>query len=365
MCSISCPRHCISMRLSTEGFYIPCVNAVECVQCGLCDAVCPMANRPAVVTKAPDFSKMVGAWSCDENVRRRSSSGGVVWEIAKALSEKGYELCGVRYNPSAIRAEHFIAATLDQFLPSVGSKYIQSYTADAFSRFERGRKYFVVGTPCQIYALRNWIKRFRREDDFILMDFWCHGVPSGHLWRSFLHRCIRNAGGGVRLTDVRATWRDKKRFGWSQSWCLTVIAKGKKIYESSVKEGCRFFRFFLSYTMQNKVCYSCPFNGYTSGADLRCGDFWGERYRGNLDGVSKLVFLTRRGQSVYQGLSHTCHFEEFSAEEMNPMQARIPRARGIFIWLLKLENGFVWACRWQWMLGCLSRIKQFAKRGLA
>ena len=65
-----------------------------------------------------------------------------------------------------------------ELIPSIGSKYIQSHTESAFSSFKRGQKYVIVGTPCQIDSLRKNLQRLKIEQDYILIDFFCHGVPS-------------------------------------------------------------------------------------------------------------------------------------------------------------------------------------------
>lgn len=70
--------------------------------------------------------------------------------------------------------------TVEELIPSIGSKYIQSYTEEAFKKIDRKQKYLVTGTPCQIDSFRRFIRKFRCEDNFILMDFYCHCVPSMH-----------------------------------------------------------------------------------------------------------------------------------------------------------------------------------------
>lgn len=109
---------------------------------------------------------------------KKCSSGGVGFEISKILLEQGYKICGVRYNPTLNRAEHYISVSKEELVQSAGSKYIQSYTVDGFRSIDRKEKYLVVGTPCQIDSFRRYIRKNHIEENFILMDFFCHGVPS-------------------------------------------------------------------------------------------------------------------------------------------------------------------------------------------
>ena len=43
-CANICARGAISMRLDSEGFYRPVIDAEKCVQCGACEKACPWAN---------------------------------------------------------------------------------------------------------------------------------------------------------------------------------------------------------------------------------------------------------------------------------------------------------------------------------
>ena len=131
-----------------------------------------------------------------------------------------YKACGVRYNPELRRAEHFIAETLEEFQPSVGSKYIPSFSAEAFSRINKKEKNFVTGTPCQIDSFRRMIRHFKVEDNFVLMDFFCHGVPSLLLWNKYLSEVESRIGQSTFIS-----WRNKTT-GWHDSWAMGSICSG-------------------------------------------------------------------------------------------------------------------------------------------
>ena len=73
-------------------------------------------------------------------VRRKCSSGGAGFEIGKYLLGQGYKVCGVRFDADKNRAEHYIATTVEELIPSAGSKYIQSYTVDGFKAVNRKEK---------------------------------------------------------------------------------------------------------------------------------------------------------------------------------------------------------------------------------
>ena len=221
LCATTCPRHIITITLNTDGFYEPRItDESQCTDCGLCTEVCsylyddlPLKDR---------CIRSYAAWSNDNQVRRKCSSGGVGFEVGRTLMEEAYKVCGVRYNAETNRAEHYIATTVEELIPSIGSKYIQSYTVDGFKAINRKEKYLVTGTPCQIDSFRRYIRKFRCEDNFVLMDFFCHGVPSMLTWKKYIREVEKVTG---KITYV--SWRNKFT-GWHDSWAMgNVHRRGK------------------------------------------------------------------------------------------------------------------------------------------
>lgn len=185
VCAIACGKKIIDIKLNNDGFYEPTITDINaCTNCGLCKDVCAFSHQEFSLLQTEVHS--YAAWSKNHAVRRKCSSGGVGFELGLKVLEDGYKVCGVRYNADSQRAEHYIATTREELIPSIGSKYIQSYTVDGFKTINRKEKYLVTGTPCQIDSFRRYIRKFKIEDNFILMDFFCHSVPSMLAWKKYL-----------------------------------------------------------------------------------------------------------------------------------------------------------------------------------
>ena len=53
-CVQKCPKHCISFYEDEEGFLYPRIDTNNCIDCGLCEKVCPFLNcDKAVPPQAP------------------------------------------------------------------------------------------------------------------------------------------------------------------------------------------------------------------------------------------------------------------------------------------------------------------------
>lgn len=309
LCAVSCARQIIAIKLNKEGFYTPVIhNPDKCTNCGLCTQVCSYLHNELSAPNGACGSYAV--WSMDKVVRQKCSSGGVAFELGRALLGKGYQVCAVKYSAGTNRAEHYIASTVEELIPSIGSKYIQSYTGNGFKSIDRKEKYLVTGTPCQIDSFRRYIRKFRCEDNFVLMDFFCHGVPSMLLWDKYVKEVEKVTG---KITY--ASWRNKFT-GWHDSWATidgektgekmdwhdsyNMLIKWKKgFYNSRLSQGDAFYKLFLSDACLGKACYEkCKYKHNNSSADIRIGDLWGVKFRTDEKGVSGVLTFTEKGERL-------------------------------------------------------------------
>ena len=327
VCVNVCPVKIISLRENPDGFYQPAIEKQDkCIECGRCLKTCAFNHTD--VAQEEHKIESYGAWSNNENVRLRCSSGGIGFEIGRKLIENGYKGIGVLYNPDTYRAEHFIANTVEEFMPSAGSKYIPSDMTKALTNIDSVNKYLVTGTPCQIDSFRRYIRMIRKEENFILLDFFCHGVPSLLLWDKYISELSKQIG-----EPTFVSWRNKTT-GWHDSWSMQADInlqslnyqvsynlnkpEKKHLYTSRKSEGDLFYKMFLDNLCLNKCCYTtCKYKLMASAADIRIGDAWGTTYKENTKGVSILLALTTRGKNIVSSL------EESSILEPKPLSILI------------------------------------------
>lgn len=322
VCSAICPRNIISIELNKDGFYEPHIKGTEkCTHCGLCLDTCAFSHTELSLKESS--LKSWAAWSNDDEIRRKCSSGGIGFEIGKQLIARGYKVVGCRYNIETERAEHYFANTTEELIQSIGSKYIQSHTAEAFQRINKMQKHLVVGTPCQIDSFRRMIKKLHCEDNFILMDFFCHCVPSMWAWRAYLKTLEPTIG---KVTY--ASWRNKFKYGWHDSWIMGIdgdktsepidwhssydqLIKEKNTFiQSRMSQGDMFYKLFLGDIALGPQCQKqCKYKYDKSSADIRIGDLWGTTYEKDQKGVSAVVAFTQTGQEVIESLTQVTLIE--------------------------------------------------------
>ena len=82
------------MREDEQGFLYPVVDVDNCIDCGLCEEVCPCQNDG----KAMEPLSIVAASNPDSAVRLQSSSGGVFTMLAESVLNGGGVVFGARFN---------------------------------------------------------------------------------------------------------------------------------------------------------------------------------------------------------------------------------------------------------------------------
>ncbi len=261
-CFNACPHHAISMKANNEGFLYPAVNSDICIKCGLCEQSCPAVNPRYDRAEKPECY----AAMADNDIRCKSSSGGVFTLLAQDILKQGGVVCGAAYNEQ-MAVEHILIENEEGLEKLRRSKYVQSNTGDCFSRIKRllieGRLVLFSGTPCQVAGLRGYLRK--DYDNLLCVDIICHGVPSPKVFQKYL----KELDLGGQVTDVNFR---NKRNGWGYNSTVTVTTTETcEHFEAKTNP---YMKAFLSNLCLRNSCGHCQFNKLPRQGDLTIGDFW-------------------------------------------------------------------------------------------
>lgn len=119
-CVQRCPKACISLIEDEEGFLYPKVDEEVCINCGLCEKVCPVLKQEQEHLPIDVFAAM----NSNEQVRMQSSSGGVFSLLAEKVIAQGGVVFGASFN-SQWELVHDYVETNEGIARYRGSKYLQ------------------------------------------------------------------------------------------------------------------------------------------------------------------------------------------------------------------------------------------------
>lgn len=314
-CSVTCSRNCIEMIADYEGFLYPNLNLQKCVSCGLCEQSCPILMNKD--TKQNYRTKAFAAQNKNEDIRRKSSSGGVFIALALAVIEQGGAVCAAKYSKD-FEVVHGIATTKEQLLDYCGAKYVQSKTEQCFKEIKKllcqGQIMLFVGTPCQIAGLSAFLKR--PYDNLVLVDMICHGVPSPLVWSKYLEERRQRDANGAELVAVNL--RDKST-GWSRyGYSIRFDYQNGKVYSVHQKKD-SFMQGFTSNLYLRPSCSNCKFKGVERCSDITLGDYWGvwnqyPEFDDNI-GTSLVMIHSEKGQKMWKAILDDFRTLEISNEE--------------------------------------------------
>ncbi len=288
-CANICGTHAITVDLNKNGFYHYEIDGSKCIDCGLCNSVCPVKTVP--LKNIRDAQGLYAFKHNSKDVLKKSSSGGASHAIAEFMLYKGYNVCGVTYNPDKNTASHLVIDDAKDLHKIQGSKYLQSECEGAVEKLiSEGKQFVFFGTPCQVAGLDSLLKKKQYRENALLVELVCHGVQSKLVWDKYLSEITKENGFSEKIECI---FRNKE-YPWHQK-TMTLIS-GEKQYSAKESED-NFYAFFKYPVVYMPTCYECQFRKKSS-ADIRIGDFWGSEFADDDSGVSLVVAVTDRGKRI-------------------------------------------------------------------
>ncbi|MCQ2754258.1 MAG: Coenzyme F420 hydrogenase/dehydrogenase, beta subunit C-terminal domain, partial [bacterium] len=269
-CICVCPQNAIVAKEDNNGFIFPVIDNQKCVNCGLCNTVCPIVKKKSINVGQSQIYAVVNT---DDNIRMNSSSGGAFYEIASHFIDVGGIVYGVAMSDDSKKAEHIKATTKSDLLKILGSKYLQSDITGIFydvkSELKKGTKVLFSGTPCQVNGLKAYLRT--NYDNLFTVDFVCHGVPSPKVWRSYIGEKQKDNNCTVTSVSFR-----NKISGWKKYSLKIDYSNGKTEYSSVVSDP--YLKAFVHNLTMRESCFDCQFRKIHRKSDITLADCWGSEY---------------------------------------------------------------------------------------
>lgn len=306
-CGDACPKKAITFKIDNEGFWYPVINKILCIDCGLCDKVCPIINVQAL--KKNDLTQSICYVAENKNLEVvfDSTSGGMFSALADFMyKQKGY--VGGAVFTEDFSVKHFISPDKADLPKLRSSKYLQSNLEGFFSEVQKllknGEKVLVCGSPCQMAAVRSFLKK--DYENLLIVDYICRGINSPKVWHKYLDSYEERYGSKVVYCKAKS-----KEYGWRNLTQKVILANGKHYYET--KDQSNFTRGYLKTGVYCRPsCYDCKFKGYPRIADITLADFWGiEKIDKTLDknlGSSLVMINSHKGEAYYEQIKNRINY---------------------------------------------------------
>lgn len=301
------------MKLDNQGFQYPYINTETCIKCGLCDNVCPIINSGK---RNLTYQKIYAARTKYDDILMRSSSGGIFYMFASyVISSLNGLVIGVEYDGNMV-VRHAVTDTLDGLKRFHGSKYVQSQTEGIFEivkkYLDNGRFVLFSGTPCQVHALRLYLRK--DYDNLLTMDLVCHSVPSPSFFKEYVDFVEKKIQKKLVSIDMRS-----KKNGWSHKFYYSYhFADGTVIGDESLPVE-HWGKLFFSGYLTRPSCNQCHFANLKRPGDVTIADYWDDsNKRPDIyydKGTSLVIINSHKGKNVFDSISSIVYSWEISERE--------------------------------------------------
>ncbi len=257
----------------------------------MCVKACPSLKPKCKNNSKPDCYAALA----DDDIREKSSSGGVFTLLAQYILNKGGYVCGASFDDKW-NVHHIVINSKKDLEKLKGSKYVQSDMGKCYSEIKKlldNDKYVLFsGCPCQVAGLYSFLNG--KYEKLYTVDILCHGVPSRKVWQKYLEENFKD-----NIANIN--FRDKSKIGWSCSHCTITTKDNKKIVSDD------YTKLFHDSIILRKSCENCSYSKLPRPADITLGDFWGiSEYDKNLNdgkGVSIVLINSKKGDFVFKKLN--------------------------------------------------------------
>lgn len=311
-CAGICAKKAINGKFDDEGFIRPDINYDICVECHSCERVCPVLHPLNKYKEGTCYA----AWSEDDTIRCKSSSGGLYSEIALTILNSGGLVVGAEMDEEGF-VHHTIIESPEKLDKHRGSKYVQSIIdGDLYkkirSELRTGRQVLFTGTPCQVAAIR---KLCNDNTNLYTIDIVCHGVPSSQFFAKIFEDIKRQ-------NPHLVAYNFRKLDSWGVCGSVNINININNVITNHPLTGVHtlYQDAFMKGYMHRPNCYSCKYATTKRIGDITLADFWGI---GTLKpirdehkkGCSMITINSDKGKALFELIKDRIYFEERDIQE--------------------------------------------------
>ena len=296
VCAQVCPHNCIKMIETKEGFHYPVIDEKLCTDCGLCVKKCHALND----NFKTDFNYEFYDVRANDEIRMKSSSGGMFTLIADYVFENNGFVCGASWRKDWLGVEHIIIDDKKDLDKLRGSKYVESSLGNIFLEIKKllNDKKLVLfsGTPCQVSALNFYLGR--DYENLITVDLLCNSVVPQKVWRKYLRENFSDN----YIKDIEYIgFRNKNKFGWGRG--LYIRFNNGREYVKTKYE-CNYNILFSEHIAAKEECLKCKYRKFERVGDITIGDYWGVEDNDD-KGVSLVLVNSLKGKSIFEKINQS------------------------------------------------------------
>lgn len=308
-CAAICPKDAIIMKEDNEGFLYPEVDRNVCVNCRLCEQVCPIKNYRSKSSNPKQKAAIVQ--NKDQNICRQSTSGGAFTPIAEYVIDRGGIVFGVAIDDT-YRVKHIGVTNKEDLEKFRNSKYVQSDMGDTYKRvkynLEKGTLVCFSGTPCQIEGLLGYLSK--SYDNLILVDVVCRAVPSPGVWRKYIDMETSSRG------ECTVRFRDKA-LGYQYS-TMEIKDENGLVTRGGI-ESQPWLRMFFSGMIIRPSCTVCHFRNRYRSSDFTIWDCFNisriDRKFNEDVGTTRVLIHSKKGEKIFEEIRDKFKCKMISCEK--------------------------------------------------
>ena len=299
-CVQKCNKGALSLKQDLQGYYNAHFEEDKCVNCNLCEKVCPVLFPQEYVPRVKEPS--LYAVQMNDEIRSVSSSGGVFSALAEIILNEGGVVFGASWN-SDLSVSHIAIDSIEDLDKLRRSKYVQSFIGDSYKQvkqfLKQNRKVLFTGTPCQIAGLNAFLGK--DDPNLLTVDVFCLFAPSQGYFKKYLQESFGE--GEV----VSCNMRDK-RHGWRCAVLSLSLSNGLTTCRWDYDD--YWEKAFLGRLMMSEHCTNCIFPCHQRQGDLSIGDFWEIcKIDSSFDenGTNALLVNSKKGQMYFERLKEVAN----------------------------------------------------------